>query len=146
MRGESGMAVACVADRLIGVVIPAHLAFAMPATVPSLPEAQRLSRRWVPRRIRRGLGERARTVVLHQQPEDTVPPTPSATSSHRRIYVRTSNGDWMDMTPQPGVERPEVAVFAVQVSDLDELWDVADQGAGEFLGRLVIADGRPVLE
>lgn len=50
------------------------------------------------------------------------------------------------MTPQPGVERPEVAVFAVQVRDLDEFCDVADQGAGELLGRLVIANGRPVLE
>jgi hypothetical protein len=52
----------------------------------------------------------------------------------------------MDMTPRPGAERPQVAVLAVEVRDWDELYDAADQGAGELLGRLVIADdGRPML-
>ena len=41
----------------------------------------------------------------------------------------------MDMTPQPNVERPEVAVVAVEVSDPDEVCDAADQGGGELRGR-----------
>jgi hypothetical protein len=75
-----------------------------------------------------------------------MPDVTPGSRSERRIYVRTSNGDWMDMTTQPGTPRPEVAVFAVLVSDSDELYDAADQGEGELLARLVIADGRPTLE
>ena len=76
-----------------------------------------------------------------------MPETTPTSNVERRIYVLTSNGDWMDMTPQPGAERPEVAVLAVEVSDWDELYDAADQGAGELLGRLVITDdGHPTLE
>ena len=76
-----------------------------------------------------------------------MPNNRSASTSERHIYVLTSNGDWMDMTPQLGGERPEVFVLAVDVQNRDELYDAADHGAGQLLGRLIIADdGRPMLE
>jgi hypothetical protein len=85
----------------------------------------------------------------------------SPTRPRRRIYVRTSNGDWMDMTPRfagdpvnrdsmdmtplsdvdPG--EPYVAIIAAHTDDPDALFEMAEAGEGEVLGWLVIRDGRP---
>ena len=85
----------------------------------------------------------------------------SSTRPPRRIYVLTSNGDWMDMTPwcagdpsnrdsmdmtplsnvDPG--EPHVAIIAAHVDEPDGLSEIAEAGEGEVLGWLVIRDGRP---
>jgi hypothetical protein len=68
--------------------------------------------------------------------------TPSPT---RFVYVYTSNGDWMDMTPQGEDHEPCVDVLAVELDDPDDLYDAADQAEGLLLGTLVIRNGRPVI-
>jgi len=74
-----------------------------------------------------------------------MPHSANISPQERFIYALTSNGDWMAMSPQTGADSdPYVAVLAVSVGDRDELYEAAEAGDGELLGRLVIRDGKPV--
>ncbi len=62
----------------------------------------------------------------------------------RRYFMRSSNGDWMDMTDygRPG---GHIDVLTVEVDDDDDYFQQVEKGAGELLGRVVTVHGVPKL-